>query len=89
MPHDKNGNKLQVGDEVVLRGKITHLSEIEEYRNVTIETAPMFPNKEPGVFSAVNTRQLELVHSGPVSHSTPVTQADVEPPPDGPGSGPS
>lgn len=83
MPHDKHGKLIEVGDEVVLRGKVTQVSAGEEYCNVTIETAPMFPHTELGIMSAINTRQLELVGKGPKA------MAEVEPPPDGPGTGPS
>lgn len=38
MPHDKNGNKLNIGDEVILRCKITQISEgVESQCNVTAE----------------------------------------------------
>lgn len=82
MPHDKNGHKLKVGDEVVLRRKITHLTAGEEYCNVTLEVAPMHPRTSPESMSAINTRQLELV--------CPVLRPadDLEPPPSGPDGGP-
>lgn len=37
MPHDKNGNRLREGDEVVLRAKVTELYEGEDACNLTIE----------------------------------------------------
>ena len=39
MPHDKNGVKLEVGDEVMLRCRITQVHEGEEACNVTAEAA--------------------------------------------------
>lgn len=38
MPHDKNGTRLEVGDEVILRCRITEISEgVETACNVTAE----------------------------------------------------
>lgn len=38
MPHDKNNSVLQVGDEVIIRAKITNLTEGEEFCNITVQT---------------------------------------------------
>lgn len=37
MPHDKNGNQLSVGDEVILRCRITQITPSETECNVTAE----------------------------------------------------
>jgi hypothetical protein len=37
MPHDKNFRVLEVGDEVILRCRITHVSQGETDCNVTAE----------------------------------------------------
>lgn len=65
MPHDIKGNVLKVGDEVVLRGKITAIQPGEEYCNCTLEVPPMYPRTEPESMSAVNTRQLEKIEPEP------------------------
>ena len=36
--HDRNGNKLEVGDEVVVLCKVTELHATEDYCNVSLET---------------------------------------------------
>lgn len=42
--HDANGKPLKVGDEVVLRAKITSLCEgVETYCNVTVEAVHRMP----------------------------------------------
>jgi len=64
MPHDSNNQLLKVGDEVMIRGKITNLCEGEEFCNCTVElTLPMrgSDGKSPTTFSVINTGQLELV----------------------------
>lgn len=63
MPHDYKNQLLKVGDEVIIRGKITSLAEGEEFCNCTVElTLPMrgSDSKSPTTFSAINTGQLEL-----------------------------
>jgi hypothetical protein len=61
MPHDAHGKLLKVGDEVVIRGKITNITAAEEYCNCTVEYAPMPPYTAPSSLSSLNTRQVELV----------------------------
>jgi len=59
MPHDKNGQQLSVGDDVLIRATVTNVSAGEEYCNVNLETVePMFPgeHKTPIV---LNARQVE------------------------------
>lgn len=41
--HDVNGKPLAVGDEVLLRAKITHLSGGEKFCNVTIQSVHPMP----------------------------------------------
>lgn len=38
MPHDVNNNLLEVGDEVIVRAKVTSIQTGEEYCNVTIQS---------------------------------------------------
>jgi len=59
MPHDKNGQQISVGDDVLIRATVTSVSPGEEYCNVNLETVePMFPgeHKTPIV---LNARQVE------------------------------
>jgi len=64
--HDANGKELHVGDEVILRAKITHLSfGSPNYCNVTIEAVHPMPTDQPGgrkeTYASVNTKMLEKV----------------------------
>ena len=61
MPKDKNGQQLQVGDEVLLRARVKFLSATENFSNVTIETIePMYPGAHSVVLH-LNTKQVEKV----------------------------
>lgn len=44
--HDRTGQPLEVGDSVILVGKITNLSPTEDYCNVTVES--VYPRKPDG-----------------------------------------
>lgn len=65
MPHDVNNNLLEVGDEVVLRAKVTSIQTGEEYCNVTIES--LYGRKPDGSkeTSCLNAAVLEKVPSQP------------------------
>ena len=59
MPHDKNGNVLAAGDEVIVRAKVTQVHTGEEYCNLTVETVePMFPGDVKSTLT-LNTKQVE------------------------------
>jgi hypothetical protein len=61
MPHDKNGVLLAVGDEVIVRAKVTQVHTGTEYCNLTLETVePMFPGKDKNTIT-LNTKQVERV----------------------------
>lgn len=63
MPHDANGEILQIGDDVIIRGKVKAIHQSEEYCNCDVELKyPMPPNTEKSTYSAINTRQLEKVY---------------------------
>lgn len=66
MPHDAHGNLVQVGDEVVIRGKLTYVSPADDqYCNCTVEfkePMPGYPDQKQ-TLSSVNTRMVELVNS--------------------------
>jgi len=63
--HDVNGKPLAVGDEVVLRAKITAIHAAENFCNVNIEAVHPMPTGEPGgrkeTYASVNTKMLEKV----------------------------
>lgn len=65
MPHDKNGKVLQLGDEVILRGRVVQISPNETYCNCTVELTERMPTGEGEgrveKLSAVNTRMFEKV----------------------------
>lgn len=61
MPHDANGNRLNVGDRVTIPGTITNLLPTEEYCNCSIELDyPMPPEGGKTSISSFNTKQLLL-----------------------------
>lgn len=59
MPHDRKGQKLEVGDRVMIEAVVTAVWEGEEYCNVTLETIePMYPGEnKTGI--TLNARQVE------------------------------
>lgn len=65
MPHDANGKLLKVGDEVVIRGKLTYVGQNEgdQFCNCTVELngrMPAYPNQVQ-TMSALNTVMVEKV----------------------------
>lgn len=67
MPLDANGKVLKVGDEVVIRGKLTYVGQIEGdlFCNCTVELAGRMPGAPDRVesMSALNTVMVEKVES--------------------------
>lgn len=63
MPHDINGKLVEVGQEVVMRFKVTAVQAGEEYCNVNLESVEkLYPATTYGTtLSAVNTKQIEIV----------------------------
>lgn len=58
MPHDKNGQLLQVGDVVNLLCKVKHINTENEYCNLSLETVePMYPGDYKTAIS-VNSKQV-------------------------------
>lgn len=71
MPHDKNGNLLEVGDDVIIRAKVTQVHTGEEYCNLSLESVePMYPGDSKNQFT-LNTKQVEksTVEVGAVSEA--------------------
>lgn len=65
MPHDVNGKLLQIGDEVILRGKISSIGQVDgdKYCNCCVELKermPAYPDQVTTV-SAINAAQVEKV----------------------------
>lgn len=64
MPHDVNGKLLQVGDEVVIRGKVTYVGPADDgFCNCTVEfkyPMPGYPDSKQSL-SALNTKMVEKV----------------------------
>ncbi len=59
MPHDKNENHLQPGDQVIIRATVTAVHAGDEYCNVSLETdEPMFPGDHKTPIT-LNAKQLE------------------------------
>ena len=62
MPHDTNGQLLNVGDEVVLRGKVKSIdSEQPTYCNITMQTEKgMAPEHDAeGYIISLSARMVE------------------------------
>lgn len=60
MPHDVKNNLLSVGDEVLVRCKVTVIHEGEDYCNVELETVHgRRPDGMKERFYALNTGVLE------------------------------
>jgi hypothetical protein len=76
MPHDANGNVLQVGDEVIVRCKVAEVMIGDEYCNVTLRTLEPMPPYIDGTCVTLNTRQTEKVPAQPPDH-TPATREQV------------
>lgn len=61
MPHDSKGERVQVGDEVLIRATVREVYEGEEYCNVQLETAiPMQPSGAAYQIT-LNAGQIERV----------------------------
>jgi hypothetical protein len=66
MPHDTYGKLLQVGDEVIIRGKVTWIGEDPanaKFCNVNVELKermPAYP-EQPQSISSINAAQVEKV----------------------------
>lgn len=65
MPHDKNGKLVEVGDEVVIRGRVKGVNASELYCNATIELFEPMPTdtgpRAGETISGINTKQVEVV----------------------------
>ena len=59
MPHDKNGNLLQVGDRVDIPCVVKSITMDEGYCNLTVETTEVMPpdNKYTNTYS-LNSKQV-------------------------------
>ncbi len=75
---DSKGHQLEVGDEVTMRFKITHLSRHDDHTNCTLESLiPIPPANATKVICQVNTKQLEwVVKAQPAPASTQVNLND-------------
>jgi hypothetical protein len=61
MPHDLNGNLIQVGDKVNIPATVTAVQPGEDYCNLTVEydiAMPPYITKNQGTF---NTKQVVKV----------------------------
>jgi hypothetical protein len=60
--HDRNGNKLEVGDRVLIPARVTQLTPGEDYCNVHLETTVgRRPDNQPERITAINTGVLVKV----------------------------
>lgn len=61
MPHDKFNRILNIGDEVVIKAKVSVVCSGDEYCNVTVITQEPMPPYKDGTAIVLNTRQVEKV----------------------------
>ncbi len=58
MPHDRKGNRLSVGDHVIIEATVTAVHQTDEYCNLSLETIePMFPSDNKSAIS-LNAKQV-------------------------------
>jgi hypothetical protein len=81
MPHDRNGNLIQVGDMVMIPCKIKEVHLTEDYCNVNLETKEeMYPTRDPSHFS-LNSKQVVkpfLNEHGELVIHSPLTGSGVK-----------
>ncbi len=65
MPHDKNGQVIQAGDEVIVRCKVKEVQPGEEYCNATLEAVETMPPSGSVSTIVLNTKQCEKVDATP------------------------
>jgi hypothetical protein len=58
MPHDLNGNLIQVGDKILIPCKVESVSIGEEFCNVTLKTLHIMPGKNYEDTIVLNTKQV-------------------------------
>lgn len=59
MPHDKNGNLLTVGDEVMIRCTVSEVYATDEFCNVQVRPVePMYPSERHDAIT-LNAKQVE------------------------------
>jgi hypothetical protein len=85
---DKNGRVLEIGDPVLIRGRVTHLSEAVG-RNATVETAEVLPGAEDGAKTnlSLSSTQVEydesagavdvVANDDPAANPNPPAAADA------------
>lgn len=62
MPHDKNGQLIEVGDEVVIRCRVKQVWPGAETCNLQVESVEkMLPEHETGSSITLNANQVEKV----------------------------
>lgn len=63
MPHDYNGDILNVGDEVMVPCVVDSITMSEEYCNVTLKTKLFMPPKDYPETIVLNTKQTYKVQN--------------------------
>lgn len=64
MPHDYNGELIQVGDVVHLFGKVSQISQNEDYCNIQVDIA--LPAKPAGAMASFWFNANQVTKSGEV-----------------------
>jgi hypothetical protein len=59
MPRDKNGSLVEVGDSVIIRGKVTEINPCGEFANVRVETEELARPGDNASFIYLNSIQVE------------------------------
>ena len=61
MPHDRFGNEVRVGDDVVIHGTVRSVTLSDGYCNISVETDElMYPGNEKSIIY-LNSKQVDVV----------------------------
>ena len=73
MPHDRDGNLVQVGDRVLIEASVESITSSEDYPNLTVRTVCPMPPYTEGTILVLNAKQVRLsVRAAP----TPITPSE-------------
>lgn len=71
---DKNGNDIKVGDQVIIRATVHHVTTTKVHNNIAVVTdEEMVPGHKTSI--ALGSKQVELVESTPPDSPAPVPSA--------------
>jgi hypothetical protein len=77
MPHDKNQNPIQPGDEVIIRASVSSVTQEESYCNVTVVTQEGMPPSGDKSTITLNAAQVEMVFPAETAKDSNPTQSQA------------